>query len=95
MNEKELISLNSVDLDLNNESSIRVLQDLLSDLKDKGYSKIKVDIKTFPEQELKKSNLDGKIFNKIKETQELPDWVVINLMQASGKLKTANFKERF
>jgi hypothetical protein len=95
MNEKELIGLESLDLDLNNESSFKIIQDSLAELKKKGYSKVNIEIKTSPEQELKKSNLDEKLFNKIKETQELPDWVVINLLQASGKLKNTNFRDHF
>ena len=95
MNEKELIGLKSFHLDLNNESSSKIIQDSLTELKNKGYSKVNIEIKTSPEQELEKSDLDSDIFKKIKAAQELPDWVVINLMRASGKLKNTNFKDRF
>jgi hypothetical protein len=95
MNDKELIGLESFGLDLNDESSLKMIQDSLAELKKKGYSKVNIEIKTSPEQELQKLNIDEKLFNKIKETQELPDWVVIKLIQASGKLKNTNFNERF
>ena len=95
MSEKELIGLKSFKIDLNKESSFKMIFDSLTELKKKGYNQLSIDIKTSPEQELKKSKLDGKIFSKIKETQELPDWVVINFMQAAGKLKNSSFKDRF
>jgi DNA-binding protein YbaB len=95
MNDKELIGLESFGLDLNDESSLKMIQDSLAELRKKGYSKVNIEIKTSPEQELQKLNIDEKLFNKIKETQELPDWVVIKLIQASGKLKNTNFNERF
>jgi hypothetical protein len=43
---------------------------------------------------LKKSGLDKEVFKKIKDVQDLPDWVVINLMMAAGKLKESKFKLR-
>jgi hypothetical protein len=95
MDEKELIGLDSFDLELYNENSFKMIQDSLAELKNRGYSKVKVEIKTSPEQELQKSKLDKNVFNKIKEIQELPDWVVINLLLASGKLMNTNFKDSF
>jgi len=53
-----------------------------------------IDIKASPKEELKNSGLDNQVFRRIKEIQDLPDWVVINLMLAAGKLKESNYKER-
>ncbi|MCW8810499.1 MAG: hypothetical protein OQJ93_12730 [Ignavibacteriaceae bacterium] len=94
MIEKELIELKSLQIDLDDEKSIKLFVETLNELKNKGYDKLKIEIKTSTEQELIKSDLDIEVFKKIKETQDLPDWVVINLMLASGKLKESKFKLR-
>ena len=94
MIEKELIELKSLQIDLDDEKSIKLFADTLNELKNKGYDKVKIEIKTSTEQELKKSDLDIEVFKKIKETQDLPDWVVINLMLAGGKLRESKFKLR-
>ena len=94
MNEKELIGLKSLVIDLNNHSSINLLSQTINELKKDGYTSVTLDIKTSPEQELNKSQIDIELFRKIKEIQELPDWVVINLILAAGKLKNSNFRNR-
>jgi hypothetical protein len=94
MIEKELIELKSLQIDLDDEKSIKLFAETLNELKNKGYDKVKIEIKTSTEQELKKSDLDIEVFKKIKETQDLPDWVVINLMLAGGKLVESKFKLR-
>jgi hypothetical protein len=43
---------------------------------------------------LNKSQIDIELFRKIKEVQELPDWVVINMILAARKLKSSNFRDR-
>ena len=94
MNEKELIDLKSLVIDLNDHSSVNLLTQTFNELKNNGYTSVTVDIKTSPEQELNKSQIDIELFRKIKEVQELPDWVVINLILAAGKLKNSNLKSR-
>lgn len=91
MIEKEMIELKSLQIDLDDEKSVKLFAETLNELKNKGYDKVKIEIKTSTEQELKKSDLDIEVFKKIKETQDLPDWVVINLMLAGGKLKESKF----
>jgi DUF438 domain-containing protein len=94
MDEKELIELKSLLIDLNDKSSVNELSQAFNELKNNGYTSVTVDIKTSPEQELKKSQIDIELFRKIKEVQELPDWVVINLILAAGKLKSSSFRNR-
>ena len=94
MDEKELIELKSLVIDLNNERSVNELSQTFNELKNNGYTSVTVDIKTSPEQELKKSQIDIELFKKIKEVQELPDWVVINLILTAGKLKNSNLRSR-
>ena len=95
MNKKEMIDLTSLVIDLKDENSVNSLNGKISDLKKSGYSKVMVSIKTSSGEEAKVADLDIEIFDKIKSVQELPDFVVINLLQAAGKLKEKNFKERF
>jgi len=94
MNKNELIDLKSLVIDLNDHSSVNLLSQTINELKKDGYTSVTVDIKTSPEQELNKSQIDIELFRKIKKVQELPDWVVINMILAAGKLKSSNFRDR-
>ena len=93
MNKNELIELKTLAVDLNDEQSVNTLSKSLSDLKEAGYSKVLLEIKTSPDQELDRLHIDIESFRKIKEIQELPDWVVINFILAEGKLKDSSLTE--
>ena len=94
MNEKELIDIKSLQIYLDDENSVKLVDQTLLELKNNGYNRVTIEIKTSTEQELKRSGLDIEVFQKIKVVQDLPDWVVINLMLAAGKLKGSKFKLR-
>lgn len=94
MTEKEMIDLTSLVIDLKDENSVSSLTEKISNLRESGYGKVMISIKTSPGEEVKIANLDINIFEKIKSVQELPDFVVINLLQAAGKLRESNFKDR-
>ena len=79
---------------MNDHNSVNLLSQTFNELKSNGYTSVTVDIKTSPEQELNKSQIDIELFRKIKEIQELPDWVVINFILAAGKLKNSNLRSR-
>ena len=87
MNEKDYIDLTSLVIDLKDINSVHSLTEKISELKKSGYGKVMVNIKTSPDEEVKIANLDIELFEKIKKVQELPDFAVINLLQAAGKLK--------
>ena len=95
MNEKEMIDLTSLIIDLKDEISVNSLNKKISELKKSGYGKVMVSIKTSPSEEAKIADIDIELFEKIKTVQELPDFVVINLLQSAGKLKESNFRDRF
>ncbi|MGB5531217.1 MAG: hypothetical protein WBQ32_14715 [Ignavibacteriaceae bacterium] len=94
MTDKDLIEIKSLQIDLGDDNSVKLVDQTLHELKNKGYDRVTIEIKTSTEQELNKSDLDIEVFKKIKKVQDLPDWVVINLMMAVGKLKESNFKLR-
>ena len=90
-----MIDLTSLIIDLNDETSVDLLNEKISELKKSGYGKLIVNIKSSPDEEVKIADLDIELFEKIKSVQELPDFVVINFLQAAGKLKENNFSIRF
>lgn len=94
MIEKEKINIRSLKLNFSDEDQLKSLSKHLFELKKKGYKQVTIDLNISSEQELKRNNIDVQVFKKIKTTQELPDWVVINLLLAGGKLKGTKFKVR-
>jgi len=94
MSENKKVNIESMQINLDDNKSIELLSNRLSDLKEKGYKQVIIEIKMSIEQQLTKFSLDIATFERIKEMQELPDWVVINLLLAGGKLKGTDFKVR-
>ena len=91
MSENEKINIKSLQLNLSDERSIKSVSMRLNELRKKGYKQLTVDFNISSEQELKRNNIDVEDFKKIKATQDLPDWVIINLLLAGGKLESSKF----
>jgi hypothetical protein len=81
-------------IDLNDRSSDNTISDSIAELKNYGYSQVNLEVKTSTEQEVIKMQVDIDLFQRIKEIQEIPDWVIIKLIMDCGKLKDSSFKER-
>ena len=84
----------SLFIDLNNRSSDNSLSDQFGDLKEAGYTQFNLEIKPSIEDEIINLKVDIDLFRRIKEIQDLPDWVIVKLILANGKLKDSSFKER-
>ena len=94
MNRSEKTELKSLFIDLNDRNSDNTLSHSLTEIKNSGYTKVNLEVKASTEQETIKLQVDIDLFRRIKEVQDLPDWVIIKLILADGKLKDSRFKER-
>ena len=94
MNKNEGIKLKTLFIDLNDRNSDNVISHLVSELRSSGHTQVNLEAKTSIEQETTKLKIDIDLFGRIKEIQELPDWVIVKLILADGKLKGSSFKER-
>jgi len=94
MNRKEAINLKSIPIDLNNRKSENTISEKLPALKDSGEKQINLEIKNLPEQENQNFIIDTELFSKIKDIQELPDWVIIKFLLSKGKLINSDFNDR-
>jgi len=79
---------------LNDRSSDNTISHSMTEIKNSGYTKVNLEVKTSTEQETIKMRVDMDLFRRIKEVQDLPDWVIIKLILADGKLKDSRLKER-
>ncbi len=95
MNKEELTDPNSLFIDLNDRSSDNPISERLKELKEAGYAQVNMDVKASREEEIIQLQIDIDLFRRIKEVQDLPDWVIIKLILADGKLKDSSFKNRF
>ncbi|MCX7797995.1 MAG: hypothetical protein N2249_05190 [Melioribacter sp.] len=59
-----------------------------------GYNEIIVNIYTTTNNYIAKSGIDINLYQKIKDTQGIPEEIVINLIKSKGSLKNSNIKER-
>jgi hypothetical protein len=88
------MKLKSISIDLNDRNSDNIILEKLSELKIEGNSFIDLNVKNSSPEKLEKLKLNVNLFRKIKEIQDLPDWVIIKLFLAEGQLNHTDFKRR-
>jgi hypothetical protein len=94
MSRSKVTELKTLFIDLNDRSSDNTISQSISELQNAGYKMISLEVKASGEQPSEILQLDIELFGKIKEVQDLPDWVIIKLIMNGGKLKGSGFKER-
>jgi hypothetical protein len=94
MNKNEMLALESIPIDLNDRKSENTITETLPDLIKSGHHLVNLEIKNSSGQESGTLRLDIDLFSKIKEIQDLPDWVIIKLLLADGILYDKDFKKR-
>ena len=94
MNENKLNNIKVTNINLSKNKTSEQISELMKDLKKQGFKEIEITIKGSPKNLLKKPGLDIMIFKRIKNKQDLPDWVIYDLIESSGKLKGTDFNRR-
>ncbi len=89
-----MAKLKSIFIDLNDRNSDNLISDKLSELKIEENTFIDLDVKNWLSGKLRKLKLNVRLFKKIKEIQDLPDWVIIKLFLAEGQLIHSDFNKR-
>jgi hypothetical protein len=86
--------MKSILIDLADKTSDNNISRKLDEIAGDNQSEINLEIKNAPDRKTKNMMLNVNLFSKIKEIQDLPDWVIIKLLLAEGKLKSSDFKKR-
>ena len=94
MSSKKLNERERLFIDLNDRSSDNSLSDQFVDLKEAGYTQFNLEIKPSIEDKIINLKVDIDLFGRIKEVQDLPDWVIVKLILANANLKSTDFKKR-
>jgi hypothetical protein len=94
MNKKEMLALEPIPIDLNDRKSENTISEKMPDLKKSGYHLVDLEIQNSSGQESRTLRFDIDLFSKIKEIQDLPDWVIIKLFLAEGQLIHSDFNKR-
>jgi hypothetical protein len=94
MNKKEMLALEPIPIDLNDRKSENTITEKLPDLNKSGHHLVNLEIKNSSGQKSGTLRLDIDLFSKIKEIQDLPDWVIIKLFLAEGQLIHSDFTKR-
>ncbi len=94
MSETKLNNVKVLNLNLSGEKIYEKISDLVKDLKKEGFEEIEITIQGSTKNKLKKAGFNIKLFERIKTKQDLPDWVVYDLIESSGKLKDTDFNRR-
>ena len=94
MNKTENKEFKSLFIDLNDRSDDNAISVKVEELKRSGNSTVNLEIQNSADQNVNNFQLDVDLFSKIKTIQNLPDWVIIKLILADGKLNDTDFKKR-
>ena len=94
MSKRKLNNIKVMNLNLTEEKISGKISVLVKDFKKQGFEEIKITIEGSAKNILKKAGFNIKLFERIKTKQDLPDWVVYDLIESSGKLKGTDFNER-
>ena len=86
--------MKSILIDLADKTSDNNISKKLDEIVGDNESEVKLEISNAPDRTTKNMMLNVNLFSKIKEIQDLPDWVIIKLLLAEGKLKSSDFKKR-
>ncbi|MCG6915734.1 hypothetical protein LJE86_17665 [bacterium BMS3Abin03] len=94
MNKDNSILLKSIPVDLEKEENFEQLIHELKLLKNKGYRKTEVLVYKDVVEEVKQQGIDEEIFNRIKEKQDLPAYVILDFMNCAGIIEEDDFQIR-
>ena len=94
MSESRLNTIKVLNINLNEDKSSVQFLESVNDLKKQGFEKVQVTIEGSIRDLLKKSGYSIELFERIKNKQDLPDWVIYDLFEVSGKLKGTNINSR-
>jgi hypothetical protein len=94
MSESKLKYVKVINLNLNEDKSSEKISELVKDLRKKGFEELQLTIEGSIINLLEKAGFSIKLFEQIKTKQDLPDWVVYDLIESSGKLKGTDFLGR-
>lgn len=81
-------------IDIEDKSSDNPISERINNLIGSGYKSVKLEVSSSSNKRGSNIELDLVQFKKIKEIQDLPDWVIIKLILAAGSLRVSNFKNR-
>lgn len=94
MSSNKLNEHKELSIDLDDRRSDNSITEIIKERKSSDKLKVNLKIKSSSESEINNLELDTDLFCKIKDIQDLPDWVIVKLILATGKLKSRSFKER-
>jgi hypothetical protein len=86
--------LKSLVFELNEKQAENLLSERLEQITGSSKERIILELKNTSGKMPQNLELDIDLFKKIKEIQELPDWVIVKLLMADKSLSRSNFKER-
>jgi hypothetical protein len=88
------MNVKEINLKLNEEEISEKLLIMVNELREKGFDEIQLTVKGSIEELIKKAGFSTEVFKRIKNEQDLPDWVVYDLIESTGKLKNTDFSKR-
>jgi len=87
--DKILVSSFEIDLSENNWEDKLILQ--FESLRNKKYERLSISAYSSENEIILNSRIDPVIYRKIKDVQDLPAYVIIDLLGVKGKIKRKSF----
>lgn len=94
MNDEKYSPLFSIETKIGKDGEIKIPEENLLSLQEKGFSEIKIVVYADPKKLAESLAFDTVLFDKIREVQSLPGSIVLDFLTSKGKLANHNFESR-
>lgn len=80
--------------EFNDDGEINLSVERINEIYSQGFKKIKLLFADSPQDSSNEMIVDLELYNRIKDFQKLPEYVVRDFLIVKGKLKKTNIEER-
>jgi len=94
MSKDDLKILKLLKVNTRDSNALKEINTQINKLKKDGFEELSIEIKSKLDANLKNSGFSKRTFDKIKQVQDLPDWVVLDLLNSTGTLKGSGYDKR-
>ena len=86
--------MKSIEVDLEKDENFEEVVRELKSLRDQGYSRTNILVYKNVLEEIRLAGIDESLFKKIKNKQDLPDYVILDFIRCAGSVKEEDFGKR-
>lgn len=92
MLDENFVQISELNAEILEDGNLNINKSELENLYRKGFRNLKLILMGNPNEAVEFLDIDSELFKQIKKTQNLPDAVIVDFLEAKGKVSKDNFK---